>query len=219
MHIQFLVEDQSGGILVNKIMEKVLIDRNDITYNCKTFHGIGGFSKHISPKDAKTQKLLNDLPIYLRGFDKSINMEGYESALIIVLDNDRHDPDAFYRQLYEVAKQQMITIDYVFCLAIEEMEAWLLGDKEAILAAYPNARMAMRNGYVQDSICGTWETLANIVYPGGLNKMKKVCKTYSEIGKNKCEWAELIGAQLDIERNVSPSFRHFVKEVRDRIPA
>ena len=31
-------------------------------------------------------------------------------------------------------------IDYAFCIAVKEMEAWLLGDIEAIEKAYPNAK-------------------------------------------------------------------------------
>ena len=60
-----------------------------------------------------------------------------------------------------------------FCLAIEEGEAWLLGDIPAIKKAYPQARDAVLNGYGNDSICGTWELLADAVVRGGSTALDK----------------------------------------------
>lgn len=218
MHFQFLIEDMSSGILVEQIMVKLTAARTDITCDYKTFRGIGGFKKKWAPNTAKTQKLLNDLPAYLRGYDKSLNVSGYKAALIIVLDNDRNDPVEFRRKLEELARVQMISIDHVFCVAVEEMEAWLLGDRNAILSAYPNAKTSILNEYEQDSICGTWEKLAGAVYPGGLVKFRKENKTYQDIGKKKCEWAQKIGECMDVHRNCSPSFQFFVKAIEDRFP-
>ena len=219
MHFQFLIEDISGGILIKQVMEKLVTMHPEITCDYKTFHGIGGFQKKWSPNIAKTQKLLNDLPIFLRGYDKSLNVPGYEVALIIVLDNDRNEPAEFRKKLEELAKAQMISIDYVFCVAVEEIEAWLLGDRNALLTAYPNARISLLNEYEQDSICGTWEKLASAIYPGGLAKFRKDNKTYRDIGKQKCEWAQKIGEHMDVHRNCSPSFRYFVEAVETRFPA
>lgn len=217
MHFQFLIEDMSGGILIEKVMAKLTSMRPDITCDYKTFHGIGGFRKNWKPSTAKTQKLLNDLPIFLRGFDKSLNIPGYEAALIIVLDNDRNNPKEFRENLEALAEEQMISIDHVFCIAVEEMEAWLLGDRNALLAAYPSARISVLNSYEQDSICGTWEKLASAVYPGGLAKFKKDNKTYQEVGKLKCEWAEKIGNYMDLNQNLSPSFNYFVAAIKERL--
>ena len=38
----------------------------------------------------------------------------------------------------KLAKKEEIFIDHVFCIAVEEMEAWLLGDRNALRAAYAN---------------------------------------------------------------------------------
>ena len=219
MHFQFLIEDMSGGILIKHVMEKLMQQHADITYDYKTFRGIGGFQKKWSPTQAKTQKLLNNLPTLLRGYDKSLNVPGYDAALIIVLDNDRNDPQQFREKLEEIAEAQMISIDHVFCIAIEEMEAWLLGDRPALIHAYPNAKINILNTYEQDSICGTWEKLANAIYPGGLTTLRKRCKTYQEIGKMKCEWALNIGRHMDIYQNTSPSFNAFIGEIVARLPA
>ena len=55
--------------------------------------------------------------------------------------------------------------------------------------------------YIQDGICDTWQVLANMVYPGGLNQLMKIAKG---------EWADKIGEKLDLERNVSPSFQYLL---------
>ena len=214
MHFQFLIEDQSGAALIEVLMQRISLINGDITYNCKPFKGLGGFTKKNTVKETKSGKLLNDLATYLRGFNKSLQ---YISAVIIVvLDNDTRNTDEFLSELDRVAQQNMITVDHAFCIAIEEVEAWLLGDETAILAAYPLAKVQQLRTYVQDSICGTWEVLADVVYPGGVSKLKKECPTYIEIGKCKSEWAQKIGTHMNIEHNNSPSFKHFITEITKR---
>lgn len=67
--------------------------------------------------------------------------------------------------------------------------------------------------YVPDSIIGTWEYLADIIYKGGLRSLKKNASSYHEIGIFKCECAEKIGHYLDIKGNTSPSFNYFIKKL------
>ncbi|WP_297965131.1 DUF4276 family protein [uncultured Anaerovibrio sp.] len=217
MYFQFLIEDKSGQILVEKIMDKLRMVHENVFYGCKYFHGIGGFSRKNTVKETKTGKLLNDLATYLRGFDKSLQAMSDEAVVFVVLDNDTRDTEAFRGELEEVAVKNNISIDRVFCIAVEEMEAWLLGDEMAIRNAYPEARMSYIKSYSQDSICGTWEILAEIVYDGGMRKFKEECPTFVEAGKQKCEWAEKIGQCMDIDVNKSPSFQYFIKEVRKRL--
>lgn len=215
MYFQFLVEDRSGGRLICELMDKIVAQHPEVSYNCKSFKGIGGFTKKNTVKETKTGKLLNDLATYLRGFSKSL--QNMQAVIVVVMDNDDRDTEAFAAELNQVAVQNMITTDHVFCIAVEEMEAWLLGDESAILAAYPNAKLMYLRSYKQDSICGTWEVLADVVYPGGLAGMKKACPAYGEIGKIKSEWASNIGRYMDWDKNVSPSFRFFASEIQKRI--
>ena len=72
-----------------------------------------------------------------------------------------------------MAIQNKIQIDHVFCIAIKEMEAWLLGDLNAIEAAYPQVRKTYIRSYTQDGICDTWEVLANMIYPGRPDRPEK----------------------------------------------
>lgn len=178
---------------------------------------MGGLTKKNSVKETKTGKLLNDLATYLKGFNKSL--QNISAAIVVVLDNDQNDPVEFLAELQGVAESNQITLDHVFCIAVEEVEAWLLGDRNALAAAYPSAKSQVLNSYVQDSICGTWELLADAVYPGGLVKFRKDCPTYIEVGIYKSEWARRIGEYMEPKNNVSPSFRNFVTEIQKRLPA
>lgn len=215
MYFQFLIEDQSSEALVHELMRKILSDFPQTTYNCKSFRGIGGFTKKNTVKETRTGKLLNDLATYLRGFNKSL--QHMQAAIFIILDNDDNDTTEFKSSLRQVVSANNISVDHVFCIAVEEVEAWLLGDENAITTAYPKVRRQVLRGYVQDSICGTWEILANAVYPGGLGRMLKECPSYREIGVKKTEWAKRIGIHMNLNDNRSPSFNHFIDELFRRL--
>lgn len=215
MHFQYLVEDQSGAALIRILMQKIVELYPNATYDCKGFRGIGGFTRKNTIKETKTGKLINDLATYLRGFDRSL--QSFPSVIIVVLDSDDHDVQQFRSELEAVAMQNMIKIDHVFCLAVEEIEAWLLGDRHALLSAYPQAKMQVLNAYVQDSICGTWEVLADAVYPGGTSKLSREHASFVEIGKLKAEWAQNIGIHMDLKSNESPSFNDFIHEIERRL--
>ena len=221
MHFQFLVEDDSTNKLIDAVMIKLLrkYSEKKITFDCKAFKGIGGFVKKGKPLEQKTGKLLNDLPMYLRAFNRELSYWD-KAALVIVLDNDKRDTTQFRKQLENMAIQNKIQIDHVFCIAIKEMEAWLLGDLNAIEAAYPQVRKTYIRSYTQDGICDTWEVLANMIYPGGLTALKKRSGgAYMEIGKAKSEWATKIGIYLDLANNQSPSFQYFINSLKIRIEA
>lgn len=184
-------------------------------YNCKSFKGIGKLGHFGSVMERKTGHLLNDLKIYLSGFSRSL-IHIPASFIVIVLDNDKRNPEQFIKELE--ASCSDIEVDHVFCIAIKEMEAWLLGDQEAILSAYPNAKMAIIKKYRQDGIEDTWQILAEMVYPKGLKALlKKADGSYSEIGKSKAEWADKIGRYLNIEHNQSPSFNYLITQIKSRL--
>ena len=125
MHFQFLIEDQSGQILIEQLMTKVQTEHPGITCDYKAFRGIGGFAKKNTVKETKTGKLLNDLATYLAGFNRRLAY--IDAAVFVVLDNDKNEPSVFRSELEAVARDRMITIDHVFCLAIEEMEYVVTG--------------------------------------------------------------------------------------------
>ena len=83
MHFQYLVEDISGENLIRVLMDKYVQSYPDVTYDCKSFHGIGGFTKKNTVKETKTGKLLNDLATYLRGFNKSL--QNFPAVIVVHL--------------------------------------------------------------------------------------------------------------------------------------
>ncbi|MBQ8707225.1 MAG: hypothetical protein IJ523_03970 [Succinivibrionaceae bacterium] len=215
MHFQFLVEDVSSAVLIKKVMDTIIGKHIKNTYNCKSFKGIGHFIKKNTAKETRTGKLLNDLATYMRGFQRSL--QGISASLIVVLDNDDKDPQEFQKSLQNIAKTNSINMDYVFCIAVEEVEAWLLGDEAAIRKAYPDYKKKILHDYKQDSICGTWELLADVVYKGGMQEIQKRKMSYMEIGKLKSEWADKISDQMTFEVNKSPSFQNFYKAICNRV--
>lgn len=100
-----------------------------------------------------------------------------------------------------------------FCIAIEEGEAWFLGDTEAIKSAYPKAKDKVLRTYEPDSICGTWERLADAVYRGGAKALSK--KGGQAVGAEKSKWAKAIAPKMDITKNRSPSFCYFRRKLQE----
>ena len=226
MYFQFLVEDKSTEILINHIMETLQRDLPQgkqlddlLYYDIKSFRGIGHLKKSGSIQERKTGMLLNDLPAIMRGMGRALqNMD--HAAIIVVMDNDKNNPDTFIEELRQMATTHLVVVDHEFCLAIKELEAWILGDEKAIREAYPEYKKAALRDYVQDGICDTWEVLANAVYPGGLAALKKkAAGSYCEIGKAKCEWANMIGPRMNIKENKSPSYHHFIQCLLSRVGA
>jgi hypothetical protein len=122
---------------------------------------------------------------------------------------DLHD---FLNELKKVLNACHPKPETRFCLAIEEGEAWFLGDIRAVKPAYSNAKDDVLSSYVNDSICGTWEKLADTVHPGGAKMLAK--KGWQAVGAEKSRWAEDIAPRMDVENNKSPSFCFFRDELR-----
>lgn len=93
MHFQFLIEDMSGKIFIRHVMDKLRREGNDFTYDTKAFKRIGGFKNTCKVKDIKTNKLLSDLLLFLKAFDKHFYQ--FEACVFVVLDNDDRDPEEF----------------------------------------------------------------------------------------------------------------------------
>lgn len=220
MYFQFLIEDRSTEILVHHIMKKIqrLYPDKEILYDSKAFAGIGHLRTTGNVMERKGGNLLNNLQMYLKAFDKTLRNMGNQAAIIVVLDNDQREPEEFRRQLEQVAINSLLLTHYIYAIAVKEMEAWLLGDEEAIWQAYPNARRGYLKEYQQDTICDTWQVLANMLYSDGLKHLqKKAGSKYTEIGKMKCEWADKIGEFLNVKQNKSPSFQYFITELEKQI--
>ena len=205
MHFEILVEDASGKIALQFILEKIL-GRNgqDHTYRTISYKGIGRIPRDLrGTTDPQKRILLDRLPRLLRGYGKSL--QDFPAAVVVVVDLDEKDCRVFKQEMLDILNACNPPPTTLFRIAIEEGEAWLLGDREAIKAGYPRAKGQVLNAYAQDSICGTWEKLADAVHPGGSQKLKQLGWPYT--GQAKCEWAEKIAPHLDVEVNLSRSFQ------------
>lgn len=210
-YIEILVEDKSGSIIVEHIMNKYVMNKQNIAYRVHSFKGIGKIPLNTKKaSQVKSKRLLTDLPLYLKGMNLSLkNMPG-KKAIFVVLDSDDENCAKLKNNLIQMYQKLEISVQVFFCIAIEEMEAWLLGDSKALFKAYPMAKRQLLQKYIQDSIIGTWEYLADIVYQGGSQSLKKNSSSYYEIGMFKCECARNIGVLLDIRKNASPSFNYLI---------
>ena len=203
MHIEILIEDASGGKLLEAVLPKLIGEQGEPhTWRLHAYKGIGHIPTNLNAgADPAKRILLDQLPRILRGYGNTPGID----AVVVVLDSDRQDCVAFLAELKALVANCNPAPNTMFRLAIEEMEAWYLGDRQALQTAYPRAKAAVLDGYVQDSVCDTWELLADAVYPGGSAAIKKA--GWPLPGQVKCEWAEKIGPLLEPARNVSPSFR------------
>lgn len=206
MHFEILVEDASGKKALQHIMEKILNSHNEHTYKIIPYKGIGRLPKDLKGKtDPRKRILLDQLPKLLRGYGKSF--KDYPAIIIVVVDLDNKNCIEFKEELLAVLHDCNPRPEAFFRIAIEEGEAWLLGDRKALEKAYPRADKKKLNSYKQDSICGTWELLADAVYPGGATKLKELGR--HSVGKAKCEWSDNIGQFMDVDANASKSFQVF----------
>ena len=186
MHFEILVEDRSGKKALDVLIPKIIGEQD--TCRVIGYKGIGRIPPNLSPKtDASQRILLDQLPKLLRGYGKKfIN---YPAVLFVVCDLDDKCLKTFRQELFAVLHACNPRPNTRFCIAIEEGEAWLLGDMTAIRAAYPQARDAVLNGYVNDSICGTWEVLADAVFPGGSRALAG--RGWQAVGREKSAWATI----------------------------
>jgi hypothetical protein len=213
VHLEILVEDLSGKKALDILIPR-LVD-GGVTFRVHPYKGIGHIPKNMrDSEDPSRRILLDNLPKLLKGYGRTF--ANYPSttpaAVVLVCDLDDKPFDAFLRDLTGVLDACNPAPKTSFCLAIEEGEAWYLGDIPALKSAYPNAKNEVLESYLQDSICGTWETLANAVYTGGERALSM--KGWQGIGAEKSRWAENISPRMNVEENNSPSFAFFRNTVR-----
>ncbi|MFP3506603.1 hypothetical protein [Burkholderia sp. SIMBA_062] len=205
MHIEVLVEDSSGAKLIENLLPRIVGTYGEPhTWRVHIYKGIGRIPPNLSPKaDPAKRALLDQLPRLLSGYGKTPGID----AVVVVLDSDRRDCKTFLRELNSLSAKCNPAPKTLFRLAIEEMEAWFFGDRQALLRAYPRARKEVLGRYEQDSVCDTWELLADAIYPGGRSAIE--AEGWPLPGQVKHEWAETIGPYMDIDANTSPSFCKF----------
>ena len=205
MHLEILVEDSSGRCLLEAVVPKILGPHAEPhTWKVIGYKGLGHLPRGLkSSSDPAKRILLDRLPNILRAYGKSSWIDG----VLVLVDADRRDCKSFLDELNDIVAQMSPAPCVVFRLAIEEVEAWYFGDRAALLSAYPRARREILDRYAQDSVCSTWELLADAIHPGGSAQIMTV--GYPFAGQIKHAWAERIGPLMNPQDNASPSFRKF----------
>jgi len=214
MHFEILVEDQSGKKALDILVPKIL--NNEHTFKIHSYKGIGRIPRKSKGNTGVEKRiLLNRLPNLLRGYGKTFSdyPKNYPAFVILVCDLDDKCLEEFRQELFSILNNCDPKPKTRFCIAIEEGEAWFLGDIPAIKTAYPKARNSVLNEYVNDSICGTWECLADATFPGGSQALK--AKGWQRIGAEKTAWSEKITPHMDVDNNRSASFCYFREKLRE----
>lgn len=216
MHFEILVEDQSGKKALDILIPKLI--GLEHTFKVHEYKGIGRIPKNLGGKpDASKRILLTQLPILLRGYGKTFDNypDDYPAAVILICDLDDKCLKTFLEELHTILNACDPKPETRFCIAIEEGEAWFLGDIPALKKAYPKAKDAVLNTYINDSICGTWEKLADAIFPGGSATLST--KGWQAIGAEKSVWAEKITPHMDVDNNASQSFGYLRTKVMELI--
>jgi hypothetical protein len=200
MNIEFLVEERSAEEALRELLPKLLAAPH--TWMIHAYQG--------------KQDLLEKLPARLRGYAKFIPATW---AIVVVVDADAEDCLALKARLEEAAHRASLQttaralggarVQVVNRIAVEELEAWLLGDADAVRAAYPRVLQTFeekRRFRDPDAIRGgTWEALQQLLQRAG----------YYPQGMPKIEVAKSIAQHMDPQRNRSGSFRCFIEAVAE----
>ncbi len=197
MKLHILVEGPAEAALLRGWLRRFLPGH---TASIIEHRGKGRLSADpAKPPDPRREGLLDQLPAKLRAYGRSLDPT--TDRLLVLVDLDKDDCSELKRRLVralEPCDPQPVTL---FRIAIEETEAFYLGDPDAIRRAFPKSQLSKLKSYEQDSICGTWEVFQQVV---------------QEKLEDKVGWAEKMGKQLGTswegsEANRSPSFRQFCK--------
>ncbi len=197
-HIEFLVEEPSAEVALRNLLPKIL--PNHITYL-------------IHPHNGKYD-LLRKLPKRLTAYKKWMPAE---YKIVVLIDKDREDCISIKNNLNDIAKDAGLTIktsvnqntfQILNRIAIEELEAWFLGDVQALELAYPGVpkNLSQKSDFRNpDSIRGgTWERLETILQHAG----------YFTTGLQKINAASSISLRMVPEHNTSKSFQVFISGLK-----
>jgi len=211
VHFEILVEDASGKALLEQVVPKILGPKGKPNvYRIVNIQELKHRVMAMLPrKQARTLPwdviLQQTLAIQLRAYSKALIRKN--SVVVIVVDLDYRHNKHFREKLEETFRANASNLEGGVRLAVEEIEAWILGDMPAIRRAYPLVKEYILTSYAQDSICGTWEVLADAILHGGSERLAEM--GYPYVGREKHRWAENIGQYMDVDKNHSPSFRAF----------
>jgi hypothetical protein len=195
MRLHILVEGTSEEALLKPWLARMLPGHRILVHPHRGKGHIPG-NPDEAP-DPRREGLLDQLPAKLRSFGKEMNPD--TDRVIVLVDADNDNCEELKNRMVALLDRCRPTAKAAFCVAIEEVEAFYIGDEIAIRPAFPKAKIKKLNEYEPDSIIGAWEFFQKVIG--------------SPI-EDKTEWAEKMGKHLaaspaDISRTTSPSFKYF----------
>jgi hypothetical protein len=151
------------------------------------------------PADPKGRGLLDQLEAKLRAYGNALDPT--KERVLVLIDADDDSIDQVSEQLEEIVAAVVPKPTVLFRFAVEELEAFYLGDLHALKQGFPDFDQARARAYEPDSICGTWELFGEIVGDGGGNKVA---------------WAKTMGPLVAVNsaRSRSPSFKRLCAGLR-----
>ncbi|WP_446344185.1 DUF4276 family protein [Coleofasciculus sp. F4-SAH-05] len=193
LHLEVLVEEYSAKVALENLLPKIL--PSPVDFEIHSFQG---------KKD-----LLNKLPQRLKGYHSWLPDDW---RILILCDRD-NDNCQNLKEILEnhaivsgfITKSSTLSQQFTVLnrIAIEELEAWFLGDATAICQAYPKIAKSFatqqRYRYPDAITGGTWEALEALLKGKG----------YHQGGLNKVEAARTISEYMQPQNNQSPSFQCF----------
>jgi len=195
MHIELLLEEPSAGAFFANFLPKIVPE---------------GMTWKLIPFQGKAD-LLSNLEKRLKGYAAWLPEDW---RIVVLVDEDREDCTKLKAKLETAAKAAGLTtksrakrgsFTVLNRIAVEELEAWFLGDVEGLRAAYPGvpASLGSRENFRDPDAVpgGTWEALERVLQRAG----------HFQGGLGKIELARTMARHMEPTRNRSRSFQQFMK--------
>ncbi len=200
MRIHILVEGPSEKAFLERWLPRFLPPQH--SFKIIPHRGKGRIPGDALKKpDPRRQGLLDQLPAKLRAYGRELRSDA--DRILVLVDLDHDDCLDLKRRMLDLLNYCSPPPTTLFRIAIEEVEAFYLGDKSAIRAAFPRSKLSRMDSYIQDSVCDTWELFQEVI---------------GEISGDKVEWAKLMGPHLTTQwqgrsANGSNSFQQFCRGI------
>ena len=201
MHIEFLLEEYSAEVALRHILPKIFSD--NVSYALHAHQGRDDLFKKLPKRLKAYRQWLTD-----------------DYRIIVLIDEDRKDCHELKAYLEKAAHEVgFVTkssadpnddFQVVNRIAIEELEAWLFGDVEALNMAYPKISRNLHTKakyHNPDAITGgTYEVLDRLLRQN--NYYRKGERIH------KPTVAQNIAQYMEPSRNISKSFQVFVEGLK-----
>jgi hypothetical protein len=126
MHLEILLEEPSMETVINSILNQIVVDKLKNTWQTHPYMG--------------KQNLLKKLPALLRGYSSWLPITYPDYYIVIIVDQDQNDCLELKQRILNYANIAGIAQRTVIRIAVAELEAWFLGDIEALEIAFPKLK-------------------------------------------------------------------------------